>query len=248
MKTKTTVSIGIVVILFILGYFLILQPEEVEKTTGEKINDWIESGQAKVILDGEEILIDSAELNDEKTNVIVRDVEGNIIAIIPIEEFFESIENNEPITVEKPEPLPVPTPTPVPPPPAPTPVNVTVPVPTPIINQTNATNATPSPVPLPTPPNVTPAPGPYIPQCSNGQWDGDESDLDCGGSCAPCLNTGIYTACWVNSDCASNNCDMSAAQLLPAVDNVTGVSYNDYNSLRILAGQMWIIPYSGICR
>jgi hypothetical protein len=39
--------------------------------------------------------------------------------------------------------------------------------------------------------------------CSNGQWDGDETAIDCGGSCAPCA-TG--RRCVQASDCASKVC------------------------------------------
>jgi len=43
------------------------------------------------------------------------------------------------------------------------------------------------------------------PQCSNGQQDGTESDIDCGGmECAPCPNT---LKCNAYADCFSNFCD-----------------------------------------
>jgi hypothetical protein len=37
--------------------------------------------------------------------------------------------------------------------------------------------------------------------CSDGRKDGDESDVDCGGSCAPC---GVGLACNSSSDCTTN--------------------------------------------
>jgi hypothetical protein len=40
--------------------------------------------------------------------------------------------------------------------------------------------------------------------------DGYESDVDCGGSCAPCA-AGL--TCAADSDCASNNCDNGIASL-----------------------------------
>jgi hypothetical protein len=128
---------------------------------------------------------------------------------------------------------------------APQPVDVPVPTPPPIPNQT--TNMTPPTTPTPTPPNATPPGGPYPPPCSDSVWNGDESDLDCGGLCAPCLSTGIYTSCWVNSDCASNNCNMTGALPLPATDPADGSTHSAYSSLRVLAGQSWIIPYQGTC-
>src|SRR5580765_4525484 len=39
--------------------------------------------------------------------------------------------------------------------------------------------------------------------CGNGKRDGDETDVDCGGSCAPC-NDG--QGCVLESDCASQRC------------------------------------------
>ncbi|MCA9521988.1 MAG: hypothetical protein KC609_13490 [Myxococcales bacterium] len=40
--------------------------------------------------------------------------------------------------------------------------------------------------------------------CSNGKLDGDETDLDCGGSCSPCADDKI---CLVDEDCESGFCD-----------------------------------------
>ena len=45
-------------------------------------------------------------------------------------------------------------------------------------------------------------------ECTNGMLDGDETDVDCGGSvCAPCDNGSV---CLERSDCASGFCDESA--------------------------------------
>lgn len=40
--------------------------------------------------------------------------------------------------------------------------------------------------------------------CDNGVLDGDETDVDCGGSCSPCGNG---DACSVDADCQSGTCD-----------------------------------------
>ena len=55
-----------------------------------------------------------------------------------------------------------------------------------------------------------------LPTCFDGQKDGDESDIDCGGECTnqnvyeggfvPALPCGTGKACRFNADCASNNC------------------------------------------
>jgi hypothetical protein len=39
--------------------------------------------------------------------------------------------------------------------------------------------------------------------CADGKQDGNESDVDCGGSCAPCA---YGRKCFVNTDCASTYC------------------------------------------
>jgi hypothetical protein len=43
-------------------------------------------------------------------------------------------------------------------------------------------------------------------RCDDGQKNGDETDVDCGGSCSPC---GLARACLANQDCASGACDTS---------------------------------------
>ena len=40
--------------------------------------------------------------------------------------------------------------------------------------------------------------------CGDGYWNGDEGDVDCGGSCTPRCQSGQH--CWVQSDCASGRC------------------------------------------
>jgi len=40
--------------------------------------------------------------------------------------------------------------------------------------------------------------------CGDGYWNGDEGDVDCGGSCTPRCLSGQH--CWVQSDCASGRC------------------------------------------
>ncbi len=41
------------------------------------------------------------------------------------------------------------------------------------------------------------------PACNDGRKNGDEPDVDCGGSCADC---GIGLACALDTDCSSSNC------------------------------------------
>ena len=48
--------------------------------------------------------------------------------------------------------------------------------------------------------------------CRDGVKDGDETDVDCGGSCAPC---DVGGECIFPADCASNTCDAGVCQPCP---------------------------------
>jgi hypothetical protein len=53
----------------------------------------------------------------------------------------------------------------------------------------------------------------YPSTCSNGQLDGDETDVDCGGSCPPC---DVLHACKLDGDCATNHCAAMRCELATA--------------------------------
>jgi len=53
----------------------------------------------------------------------------------------------------------------------------------------------------------TPLESPDADTCADGKRDGDETDVDCGGSCAPCA-TG--RACRRDADCLSSACDAAS--------------------------------------
>jgi hypothetical protein len=42
------------------------------------------------------------------------------------------------------------------------------------------------------------------PHCANGWWDGDEGDVDCGGSCPTACAVGQH--CWGPADCTTFKC------------------------------------------
>jgi hypothetical protein len=42
-----------------------------------------------------------------------------------------------------------------------------------------------------------------VPHCGDGVQNGDEIDVDCGGSCGGCQ---VGQTCWIHADCASGNC------------------------------------------
>jgi hypothetical protein len=49
--------------------------------------------------------------------------------------------------------------------------------------------------------------GKCTPNCMDGEVDGTETDIDCGGSCP--MGCGVGKKCKIDPDCASNACDMS---------------------------------------
>jgi hypothetical protein len=49
-----------------------------------------------------------------------------------------------------------------------------------------------------------------VPHCFDGEWNGDEGDVDCGGSCAARCAAGQH--CWSHSDCASQYCYYDVCQ------------------------------------
>lgn len=49
-----------------------------------------------------------------------------------------------------------------------------------------------------------------VPHCGDGSQNGDEGDVDCGGSCSTKCQAGQH--CWINWDCASGLCINSVCQ------------------------------------
>ena len=241
---KRGVKVAVTLLIFVLVlfvYFLLsydfFKEEAIDEDFQETIEKWIQAGGS--VSDGVyEFRVGEYLINDDSKTVILYDEEGNAIFFTPIDDLVRAIKIGDlKLIVEGSLQAPSA------PPPAPAPVEVSVPVPIPVpapVNQTNLSALSPVPVP----PNATPTPGPYLPSCSNGQWDGDESDLDCGGSCAPCVSGSYYNACWENTDCASGNC--VGAMVLPIL--YKGATYPDYNSIRILAGDTGIIQFQGSCQ
>lgn len=244
-----------------------LTPTSEEETL---VQDWA-SEDAPIIKDSDRIsyIVWHIEWNTNSELYNIWDKKGRHFQISK-KDLINSIKQGLPPIVA-PAPIPVAIPIPLPTPaPAPTPTPITPPTPTPV--------TPPAPLP-PTPTPTTPVcgnniietgeqceppgtttcdancqtitpPSPSIPaHCGNSIWDGDESDLDCGGSCYKCPLSGqpTYLSCWDNNDCSSGNCDMSLTTPLPAQDPNTGTLYHDYNTLRTLAGQTWIIPWQGKC-
>ncbi|MBW3002421.1 hypothetical protein KY338_04665 [Candidatus Woesearchaeota archaeon] len=246
--------------------------EEVRATAAE----WIETIRQYLLKDNKEKKI--GYLTEEKILAALESKTKPKTSKTPAPTPFASHHTPAVVPVPVPMPMPAPAKTPTPiPTPTPTPA-LTPPAPTPAPPSTTPAPApatpTPPPTPIPSapvcgnglvetgeqcePPNtatcnancqiiITP---PQPAHCTNGQWDGDESDLDCGGSCLGCPPPGnpTYLSCWTNSDCQTRNCDMSAAKPLPALDINTGNIYTTVTQLQSLAGQNWTIPYQGRCK
>lgn len=53
--------------------------------------------------------------------------------------------------------------------------------------------------------------------CTDGQKNGSESDIDCGGSCKPC---GLDAACLQNSDCSNGQCVKGLCSACPLDQNL----------------------------
>ena len=81
------------------------------------------------------------------------------------------------------------------------PTRVPTPAPTePLSTPGPTTLPVPSPTPKPTP---APTPKPTDVGCTDDRLNGDETDVDCGGSCPGC---GLSRSCVIDVDCGSGNC------------------------------------------
>jgi hypothetical protein len=79
--------------------------------------------------------------------------------------------------------------------------------------------------------------------CDDDKKDGDETDIDCGGSCLPC---GIEQHCLVNSDCGSSpGCDPAKGGC--ACDAISSTCVYDHCSDRKLDGTETAVDCGGEC-
>jgi hypothetical protein len=62
------------------------------------------------------------------------------------------------------------------------------------------------------------------PECANGLRDGDETDVDCGGSCAPCL---AGQACAAPKDCSSQVCNAGRCNAPSCADGIANGTESD---------------------
>ena len=96
--------------------------------------------------------------------------------------------------------------------------------------------------------------------CDNGVMDGDESSIDCGGSCKPCEIVG--SACTTRTDCFYGLCtrdallgSVCAAPVKPCPNNCTGHGscvHSDITGARIPAiectSDVWSCSATCVCR
>ena len=66
--------------------------------------------------------------------------------------------------------------------------------------------------------------GACVSTCQDRVKDGDETDIDCGGSCAPCPD---QSACVVGSDCQSGVCEETTCQASTCEDTVANGTETD---------------------
>lgn len=101
--------------------------------------------------------------------------------------------------------------------------------PTPSPSQVPTFHPTPSPTDSPTgSPSVSPSAAPTISPtlsptsvtCTDQEKNGDESDIDCGGSCHGC---DIGQLCWLDSDCNDGDCELNVCVTFSPTAAPTGV-------------------------
>lgn len=254
---KCIMTIAVIFLLLLTGFIIykfLLPLVELSSADQQLVNAWLKKTPYVQTKTGEQPVL-AAEWDNRKEYFNIYNIKGTHIGQITRPALIHGIQTHilPVVTIINPlPPIPVPPPMPAAPTPTPTPVLTPTPTPTP-----------PPPIPTLTP-TSTPQPSPSIPaHCGNKLADVDESDWNCGGTCLPCPPVPPYCddlnypspwnvpcnqhlSCWDNNDCTSGNCDMSQAQPLPA-GSPTGVIYNSYSQLRLLAGQTWIIPWQGRC-
>lgn len=116
-------------------------------------------------------------------------------------------------TVAADTPTPTSTPTDTPPPTA-TPTATPTETPTPTGTPTDTPSSTPAPTDTPTATPTATASATEtptaLPACDDGSQNGDETDVDCGGSCSPCPD---FKWCSLAEDCISGVCSGGSCQV-----------------------------------
>jgi len=78
--------------------------------------------------------------------------------------------------------------------------------------------------------------------CSDGVRDGAETDLDCGGPCAPCANT---LHCARATDCVSGRCSATTCQPPASVCNANYSGCTSFTDLTLAANPTVRFPVGG---
>jgi hypothetical protein len=74
----------------------------------------------------------------------------------------------------------------------------------------------------------SPPPGALASSCSDGIKNGNETDVDCGGSCLPCAND---QRCATQADCASSFCVNSTCQACTSNQQNQECGYDAYGNV-----------------
>jgi len=78
----------------------------------------------------------------------------------------------------------------------------------------------------------------YLPTCYDGTSNGNETDIDCGGSCPPCINGNI---CLHDGDCQSRFCDRGMCKALEDVEKSDKIQgYGDNNTWILYIGLLFV--------
>ncbi|HEX2572689.1 MAG TPA: hypothetical protein VH877_24280 [Polyangia bacterium] len=85
--------------------------------------------------------------------------------------------------------------------------------------------------------------GPPPPPCADGVRDGNESDVDCGGQCAPCT---VGRVCRADTDCASGSCGLDGR--CAANSCTDGVRDGNESDVDCGGNQCVACPVGALCR
>ena len=80
-------------------------------------------------------------------------------------------------------------------------------------------------------------------QCKDGRLDGNETDLDCGGSCAPCTS-GL--SCSENGDCQSGSCTSARCTTPPAFDGILPALGGTQGGTQVVLSGEGFVPGNGL--
>jgi hypothetical protein len=86
---------------------------------------------------------------------------------------------------------------------------------------------------------------PPEPTCDDGVWNGAETDVDCGGGCAPCA---LGEACALDADCgATGICDPQACRAARSCDEILQHYPGSSDGAYLIAPASAAPPFQAVC-